>query len=98
VTEGIEMAEWKEHFMRLLGGVKGRVVKGGRERSREGEGNEEEISKEEVRRVVKELKEGKAAGVDGIPSEMWKHGGGELEEWVTGFRNKVWKGGGWPES
>jgi len=70
VTEGIEMAEWKEHFMRLLGGVEGRVVKGGRERSREGERSEEKISKEKVRRVLKKLKEGKAAGVDGIPSEV----------------------------
>jgi len=77
------MAEWKEHFMRLLGGVKDRVVKGGRERSQEGEGSEEEISKEEVRRVLKKLREGKAAGVDGIPREVWKHGGAEeLEEWV----------------
>ncbi|XP_071576419.1 uncharacterized protein [Temnothorax nylanderi] len=28
------------------------------------------------------MKEGKAAGIDGIPSEVWKHGGEELEEWV----------------
>jgi len=51
-----------------------------------------------VRRVLQKLKEGKAAGVDGIPSEVWKHGGEELEEWVRGFCNKVWNGGGWPES
>lgn len=37
MIDGIEMAEWKKHFMRLLGGVKGRVVKGGRERSWEEE-------------------------------------------------------------
>jgi len=61
--------------------VEGRVVKGGRERSRKGEGSEEEISKQEVRSVFKKLKEEKATGVDGIPSEEWKHGG---KSWRSG--------------
>lgn len=41
INEGIEMGEWKEHFMKLLGEVEERVVKGdgGLER---GEGNEED--------------------------------------------------------
>lgn len=28
VNEGIEMKEWREHFMRLLGGVEIRVIRG----------------------------------------------------------------------
>ena len=32
VNEGIEEKEWREYFMTLLGGVEGRVRKGGRRR------------------------------------------------------------------
>lgn len=38
--------------------------KGSDTRSR---GEEEEISEEEIRRVIGKLKDGKAAGIDGIP-------------------------------
>lgn len=48
INEYIEMEDWKEHFMRLLGGVENRVVKGGemRERGKEGGEEEEEIGRE----------------------------------------------------
>jgi len=36
-------------------------------------------------------------GVDGIPNEVWKYGGEELEEWIREFCNGVWKGEGWLE-
>jgi len=96
INEEIGGEEWKEYFMRLLGGVERRVMRG-RERREEEEGEEEEISREEVRRVVREMKDGKAMGVDGIPNEVWKYGGAGMEEWIWGFCNKVWRGGGWPE-
>lgn len=68
MNENIEMGEWKEHFMRLLGGVEDRVVKGGEGRliGRE-EVEEEQIGREEFKRVIKKLKDGKACGSDGIP-------------------------------
>ncbi|XP_067214151.1 uncharacterized protein [Linepithema humile] len=98
VNEGIGMLDWKEHFMRILGGVEGRVVRGG-ERSGQGEGKEEEeIDREEIRRALRTIRDGKAAGIDEIPAEVWKYGGEELEEWVWGFCNRVWKGEGWPEN
>lgn len=42
----------------------------------------EEISKEKVRKILRKLEEGKAARVDGIPSEVWKRGRGE--SWRSG--------------
>jgi len=95
INEGIGMSEWREQFMRVLGGVEERVVRGnGREM---GEEDREEISREEIRRIRINIKEGKAVGLDGIPGEVWKHGGEELEEWVRGYYNRIWKGEGWPQ-
>jgi len=76
------------------GGEEGDEGKGEKGRGR---GGQEEISREEVRRVVREMKDGKDMGVDGIPNEVWKYGGAGMEEWIWGFCNKVWRGGGWPE-
>lgn len=68
VNEDIEMDEWKEYFMGLLGGVEGRVIRG--EKERRGERDETELEQEEVKRVIAGLKGGKAIGRDGIPNEM----------------------------
>jgi len=73
VNKNIKEREWKDYFMRLLGGVEHRVVRGNWDRRREdGEG---EISKEEIRGAIRRLKDGKAAGYDGIPGEVWKYEG-----------------------
>lgn len=70
------MRDWKEYFRNLLGGVERRVVMGGkRKRKREGE---KIISREEVRRVTKKLKEKKAMGMDGVPNEVWKYKGEKM--------------------
>ncbi|XP_071572942.1 uncharacterized protein [Temnothorax nylanderi] len=99
IEEGIEKGEWKEHFMKLLGGVEGRVRMGKEGVREEKEGEEEgEISLGEMKRVMRKLKDGKAMGRDGIPSEVWKRGGKELEIWAWRFINRIWKGGGWPEN
>lgn len=52
INEGIEMEEWREYFMELLGGVKSRVVRGaGKERKGE-EGGEEGISRSEIKEAL----------------------------------------------
>lgn len=52
INEGIEMEEWREYFMGLLGGVKSRVVRGaGRERKGEKEG-EEGISRSKIKEAL----------------------------------------------
>lgn len=81
--------------MRLLGGVDNRITEGDGE---ERKGNEEEISKDEIKEAIKKIKEGKATGIDGIPGEAWKYGGEETMEWTWIFCNRVWKGEGWPRN
>lgn len=94
VIEAIELEDWKEHFMRLLGGVENKVIGGGGSRTK---GDEEGISRQEIKEAVRSIKDGKAAGLDEIPGEVWKYGGKEIEEWVWNMCNRVWKGEGWPE-
>lgn len=58
----IEMEEWKEYFKRLLAGVGNRVV------GKRGEGGrkmERDLNREEVRKAIKKLKDGKAIETDG---------------------------------
>lgn len=70
-----------------------RVVRG-----REG-GEEEEggIDREEIKRVVRKLKDEKAVGEDGIMNEVWKYGGEEVEKSLWKICNREWEGEGWPE-
>lgn len=65
VNEGIEMKEWDEYFKGLLGGVEWRVIKGAKRGEREDE--EEELTREEVGKIIRRLKDGKAMGGYGIP-------------------------------
>lgn len=93
--EGIEAEEWKSYFMSLIGGEEERLRMGTEGTRREGD--ETEISKEEIRLVIRNLKEGKAVGIDGIPNEAWRYGGEQGIEVAWGICRKVWRGGGWPE-
>jgi len=80
INEDIKMEEWEEYFKELLGGVERRVVQGKNRRGRREE--EEDLRREEIRGILKKVKDGKALGVDGIPGEAWKCGGEGMEEWV----------------
>jgi len=76
--------------------VEKKVINGA-ERSREEDDEEREIGKEEVKKAIKRIKEGKTSGINGIPGEAGNTGEEELEGWIWEFCNKVWKGEGWPE-
>lgn len=65
----------------MLGGVGWRVGLEGERVSGKGE-EEEEISKKEINRVVRKLKEGKSARRDGIVNEVWKYAGEMVREWL----------------
>lgn len=82
--------------MEVLGGVEGKVERGYRDRRGEEDG-EEGIGREEFRRAMGRLRNGKAAGIDEIPGEAWKYGEERLEKWAWEFCNRVWEGEGWPE-
>lgn len=48
INKRIKIEEWKEYFMRMLGGVEGRVIVGKKRKKEEEEEEEEEISREEI--------------------------------------------------
>lgn len=97
VDEGIRREEWEEYFMGLLGDVWNRVVRE-YERGSMVEDRKEDINRREMKRTIRRLKDGKAAGIDGLPEEVWRYGGKELERWAEEFLDKIWRGEGWPES
>lgn len=68
VSREIEMREWKKYFMELLGGIEERVVRGGEGKKRAG--GEKDISREEIKGVLRKIKERKATGMDKIPGEI----------------------------
>jgi len=92
INEGIEMEEWEEHFKRLLGGVENKVVRGYKRRRERVE--EKEISKEEIRSTIRKMRDGKAAGLDGMPGEVWKYRGRGNDEMDMEFLQQSLEGGG----
>ncbi|KAL6430574.1 hypothetical protein ACFW04_006875 [Cataglyphis niger] len=68
VNEDISMEEWDGYFRNLLGGGEGFKID-----------EEESISRSEIRAVIGRLKDNKAVGTDGIPAEIWKYGGENME-------------------
>lgn len=68
--------------------MKNRVVRGNERGSREGDG-EERIGRGEILEAIKRLKDGKAAGIDGIPEKVWRYGGEELERWVEELLDRI---------
>lgn len=70
VSREIEEGEWKEYFIWLLGGVEGKVMMEGEGTRRAG--GEEGLQREEMSKVIRDIKEGKAMSMDGISREAWK--------------------------
>ena len=60
-------------------------------------GNEPPPLKSEVRRAVKQLKKGKAPGIDNIPSELWQATGEEGTELLWRLCVKIWNQEEWPK-
>lgn len=86
VNEGISMEEWKEYFTRQLGGVEGRVIGKGGERRGGVDDEEEELEREEVRRAIRRIKNGKAAGRGMV---FWKYGNTREKRWKIGCGNSA---------
>lgn len=64
----------------------------GRERD-----EKEDITREELKWIIRKLNKEKATGICGVTSEVSKYGGEILWNWVLEFCNTVWKEKGWPE-
>lgn len=58
---------------------------GGKEKVRE-----KELNRAEIRKTIKRLKNGKAAGIDGIPEKLWNYGREDLEKWMWKFYDTIW--------
>ncbi|XP_055533253.1 uncharacterized protein LOC129723146 isoform X2 [Wyeomyia smithii] len=91
ITDKTEVARrWKEHFSVLLNGEGNSGVK----RSRmaiENDGQAvEPPSIDEVKKAVKELRNCKAAGKDGIPAELFKVGSEQLYRAIHRIMLRVW--------
>jgi hypothetical protein len=96
------MERWKEHFEELLNPTKtnrestGKTVKEGRKNKTEinNERNREnEITLTEIQEAIKSIKNGKAAGHDGITAEMIKHLGGNGTQILLKIFRKAWAEG-----
>ena len=49
-----------------------------------------EVSREEISKFMKTLKNGKAAGMDGIPYEFYKEGGSGIVDGLFELFRKIW--------
>ena len=59
---------------------------------------DEKATMDEMVRAIKGLKDGKAPGGDGIPAEIWKHGGSNLSNRIHRWIIKVWEEGHVPQA
>ncbi|KAL6416395.1 hypothetical protein ACFW04_013523 [Cataglyphis niger] len=84
-----ELRRWREKGD-IIGKQKGNI-----RRQRKGFRIDEEESRSEIRALIGRLKDNKAVGADGIPAEVWKYGGENVEEWIWKICNRLWKGEGW---
>jgi len=95
INETIELEEWKEYFMGLLGGIERRAVRVMEREEGRREKDEKEVELEEVKGAIGRLKDGKALGMDGIPNEVWRYGGEKVKNWAWEICRRVWRGEGW---
>jgi len=72
INKDIEREEWERYFRETLAGIE-KKVRG--EKVRRGSREDGELEKEKIRRAIGSLKNGKAIGIDGVSSEVWKHSG-----------------------
>ncbi|XP_076031072.1 uncharacterized protein LOC143019318 [Oratosquilla oratoria] len=88
---------WKEYFSSLLN------IEEDGERTDEEQSNgvwideEEGINESEVKKALAKIKNNKACGIDNIPVEIFKYGGGIALNFLTELLSKVWDTGEVPK-
>ncbi|XP_016842865.1 vicilin-like seed storage protein At2g18540 [Nasonia vitripennis] len=92
IDKSIRDEKWLEHFKGQLGEKVGRQdeERGAiLETGSENEGGEGEIEVDEVRKIIRKMKERKALGDDEIQNEAWKHGEDLMLEELTEIMGKI---------
>jgi len=84
------LARWKEHFEMLLNGQSNRVDIESRMRIGEDGQTVEPPTLAEVQKAIKELKNCKAAGKDGLPAELLKSGSEQLHNTIHQVIQRIW--------
>ncbi|XP_050469789.1 uncharacterized protein LOC126863566 [Bombus huntii] len=100
IDEDIREEEWKNYFMEMLEGTESkedRRIEGWRAEEESKEEREDNIEKEEVIFQIRNLKEKKATGGDGLENEVWKYAPKEVGEALWEMLRKIWNGKGIPE-
>ena len=92
-----KLARWKRHFEGVLN-MQGTVAEEAMASLEDlSHVDTPEVTREEVERAVKRLRNGKAADEDGIVPELLKNGGTSLVDWLWELLLEVWKTGQVPE-
>ncbi|KAK2193851.1 hypothetical protein NP493_5g15073 [Ridgeia piscesae] len=94
------VARWSEHFQKLLnvpGDINHEALDNIPQRITK-TSLDEIPTMDEMARAIACLKGGKAPGGDGIPAEVWKHGGGNLFSRLHQLITNAWKVGSLPQA
>ena len=82
---------WRECFEDLLNVRDSDIQQRAEPRREVREENTPQISREELERIIKKMKKGKAAGEDGIPVELIQAAGCVAVEWLLEIFNEAYK-------
>lgn len=96
-SEKVKINEWRAYFMKLLRGDGNRKISDWRWEEISEEEDEDELTDEEIRKHIRNLKKKKVTELDGIPNEAWIYMQGRTEQEWCELVKKIWKGKGIPE-
>lgn len=94
------LARWSEHFQKLLnvpGEIQTEALDNIQQRTTK-HYLDETPSMNEVTKAIAGLKDGRAPGEDGIPAEVWKHGGTKLVDRLHQLICSAWEEGTVPQA
>lgn len=75
-------------LFRRYGGKSGKGKEG---RAGHGEKRKEDISRVEIKGMIRKMRDWKAARMDEIPGEAWRYGEDDMERWIWDFCNRIWR-------
>jgi hypothetical protein len=90
-------ARWKEHFQTLLNGEEREEQNRNRMRIASDGQAVEPPTQDEVKQAIRQLKNGKAAGKDGLPAELLKAGSERLYDAIHRIILRIWEDEEMPE-